>query len=114
MQLAIADYLKDSNTYLELASFFQEKRDFLINGLQGSRLEVIHSESTYFLLVNYRAVSNLSELDFAKHLTEHYKVATIPVSAFYSAPCEQNLLRICFAKDQETLANAVDLLYKIV
>ncbi|KGE14784.1 methionine aminotransferase [Sphingobacterium deserti] len=114
MQLAIADYLKDSNSYLELAAFFQEKRDFLTSGLQGSRLEVVDSESTYFLLVNYSAVSNLSELDFAKHLTEHYAVATIPVSTFYSAPCEQNLLRICFAKDHITLAKAVDLLHKIV
>lgn len=114
MQLAIADYLKNSSNYLSLPSFFQEKRDFLTKGLQGSPLQVINSESTYFLLVDYSAVSQLSELDFAKYLTEHYAVATIPVSAFYSAPWEQNLVRICFAKDQTTLAKAIDLLHKIV
>ncbi|WP_437919303.1 methionine aminotransferase [Sphingobacterium sp. LRF_L2] len=113
IQWAIADYLKNADHYLGLPDFFQEKRDLLVTGLAASRLEVLPSEGTYFLLVNYKQISDSSEFDFARQLTIENGLATIPVSAFYSAPKEQHLLRLCFAKDKDTLDKAIELLQKL-
>lgn len=113
MQMAIAEYLKNSTHYLELPAFFQEKRDFVVNGLRGSRFSIRPSEGTYFLLVDYQRISEAPEMEFAQDLTITHGVATVPVAAFYSEPCEQKLLRLCFAKDVNTLSNAIDLLQKI-
>lgn len=113
MQAAIADYLKDESHYQSLPTFFQEKRDFVRDGLRGSRLNVLTSEGTYFLLVDYSRISDQHEMDFATFLTVEKGLATIPVAAFYSAAFDQKLLRLCFAKDQETLAKALDLLQKL-
>ena len=113
IQMAIADYLKDERHYLSLPAFFQAKRDFLAEGLRGSRLNVLTSAGTYFLLVDYSRVSDLAELDFAKLLTAENRLASIPVSAFYSESFEQKLLRLCFAKDDDTLSKAIELLQKL-
>ncbi|QQT27698.1 methionine aminotransferase [Sphingobacterium spiritivorum] len=113
MQYAIAKYLEDPQTYLSLPSFFQEKRDFLAEGLKDTGFEVIPSQGTYFLNVCYSRISTLPEEDFAVRLTKDNGIAMIPVSAFYSTPVNQQLLRICFAKKAETLSKALDLLRNI-
>lgn len=113
MQMAIATYLKEELRYRDLPAFFQEKRDFLAEGLRGSRFVVQPSEGTYFLLLSYQGISDLSEMEFAHQLTINHGVATVPIAAFYSESCEQKLLRLCFAKDTDSLAKAIDLLQKV-
>ncbi len=113
MQLAIADYLKEEEHYLQLPMFFQKKRDFLVAGLNETRFKVLPSEGTYFLLIDYSQVSRLSEIDFARQLTSECGLATIPVSAFYSTTLNQHLLRLCFAKDEQTLSAAIQILQKV-
>lgn len=113
IQYAINDYLKDRNVYLQLNDFFQKKRDFLLEGLSGSRLKAIVPQGTYFLLADYSELSEEKELTFAKRITSEYKVATIPVSAFYKDHFEQQIVRLCFAKKQETLEKAIESLNKI-
>ncbi len=113
MQFAIADYIRDKDSYLSLPAFFQEKRDLFIEGLKASRFQSLPCEGTYFLLMDYAPISDLPELAYATQLTTQFKVATVPVSAFYASSCDQCLLRICFAKDKDTLNRALDLLIKI-
>ncbi|MBE8714054.1 methionine aminotransferase [Sphingobacterium hungaricum] len=113
IQYAINDYLKDRNVYLQLNDFFQKKRDFLLEGLSGSRLKAIVPEGTYFLLADYSDLSEEKELTFAKRITSEYKVATIPVSAFYKDSLDQQVVRLCFAKKQETLEKAIENLIRI-
>ncbi|MGO3806202.1 MAG: methionine aminotransferase [Sphingobacterium sp.] len=113
MQLAIADYLKDPNHYLQLSKFFQQKRDFLTAGLQETRFKVLPSRGTYFLLIDYSLVSESSDIDFARMLTTEYRLASIPVSAFYSNGLDQKMLRLCFAKDQPMLTAAINILKKV-
>ncbi|MBE8721658.1 methionine aminotransferase [Sphingobacterium pedocola] len=113
MQYAVARYLEQQERYLNLSSFFEKKRDQLITGLKETRFNVLPSQGTYFLLVDYSSISDQNELSFAQYLTKEYKVAMVPVSAFYSGTCNQHLLRICFAKKEETLASAVQYLKKL-
>ncbi|MBA5628724.1 methionine aminotransferase [Moheibacter lacus] len=112
-QFAIAEFLKNKSEYLHLPEFFQQKRDFLIEGLKSTPFEIIPPKGTYYLLADYSQISDLNDLEFSKYLTEKYKVATIPLSAFYEIPPQQKLLRICFAKKEETLEKAIELLNKI-
>ncbi len=113
VQYALADYLTDKESYLSLNTFFQEKRDLLVHALAGTPFKPLPCEGTYFLLVNYEAVSQLPEGLFCTELAKQYGVATIPVSAFYDGGHEQSLARICFAKTTETLNRAIERLAKV-
>lgn len=113
MQYAVAEYLADIDYYESLASLFEQKRNFVIDRLRSTPFQVLPCEGTYFLLVDYSSISQEKELDFAERLTIQHKVATIPISAFYTNTLNQNLLRICFAKKEETLEVALQNLLNI-
>jgi methionine aminotransferase len=107
MQHAIASYMADPAPYLELAAFYQRKRDLFRDGLKGSRFTLLPADGTYFQCVKYEAISPILEADFAAWLTTDVKVAAIPVSAFYSEGKESGIVRFCFAKKDETLRLAL-------
>lgn len=107
MQHGLAAYMADPQPYLGLAAFYQRKRDLFRAGLEKSRFKLLPSEGTYFQCVDYSAISDMSELDFAKWLTTEAGVAAIPVSAFYQIPWESSIVRFCFAKKEETLQTAI-------
>ncbi|MNK84661.1 Methionine aminotransferase [compost metagenome] len=113
MQIAIAEYLKDIAYVESLAGFFAKKRDLLKNGLAQSRFKILPCEGTYFLNLDYSAISQEKEFDFACYLTKHHKIATIPLSAFYKQATDQQVLRVCFAKQDVTLLKAVTILNEI-
>jgi methionine transaminase len=113
IQYAIAEFLENEEEYLSLPSFYQQKRDFLIEKMTNSRFKPLHCEGTYFQLFDYSAISDEKDSDFAKRLTIENGVATIPVSAFYSSGRDEKVIRICFAKTDETLINAARLLESI-
>lgn len=110
MQMAVASYLQDVGYYNSLPVLFQEKRDFLLRELSNSRFKVLPTDGTYFMLLDYSNISDECELSFAERLTIEYKIAVIPVSAFYSSSVNQQLVRICFAKKLQTLEKAVNVL----
>ncbi|NUA25710.1 pyridoxal phosphate-dependent aminotransferase [Cupriavidus basilensis] len=107
VQHGLADYMADPAPYLDLAAFYQAKRDFFRAGLAGTRFKLLPSDGTYFQCVDYSAISDMSEADFSMWLTREIGVAAIPVSAFYSQPRESGVVRFCFAKKEETLALAL-------
>lgn len=113
MQYAIAEYLHDIAYVRGLADFFEKKRDLLKAGLQQSRFHVLPCKGTYFLNLDYSAISSEKEVDFACLLTRQHKVATIPLSAFYKEPTDQQVLRVCFAKQDDTLQKAISILAHI-
>lgn len=112
MQIALAEYMKDPEPYLGLASFYEKKHDRLLKGLEQTRLNPVASEGTFFLLARYSDVSDMPELEFARWLTLEKGVAVIPVSAFYRDPVasvsNHGLIRFCFAKQDHTLDDAIE------
>jgi len=112
MQYGLAAYMADPQPYLQLAAFYQEKRDRLSKGLADSRFQMLPSPSTFFMLGSYRQISDLPEVEFAKWLTRTYGVAAIPVSALYLHPTARAsnhaLVRFCFAKNDSTLDCAIE------
>lgn len=113
IQYAIADFLGDEANYLGISDFYQAKRDFFDEKIKASRFEVLPSYGTYFQLLSYKNISKDTELDFAKKLVSEHGIALIPVSPFYSKQTNQQLLRVCFAKQEETLTKAAEVLCRI-
>ena len=116
-QHALAAYTANTSTYLTLPGFYQTKRDYLSTGLQQTRFKVLPSPGTFFLLADYSDISEQKEADFAIWLTQTHGVTVIPVSAFYQssdAPASNHqLVRFCFAKQEATLASAIERLAKV-
>jgi len=113
IQYAIAEYLEDENTYLSLAGFFQQKRDYFRKGLEQSRFELLPCHGSYFQSVTYNNITDEKDGDFSLRLTKEIGVAAIPTSVFYTKGTDHHVLRFCFAKRQETLDKAVERLIKV-
>ncbi|CAI0919432.1 pyridoxal phosphate-dependent aminotransferase [Serratia proteamaculans] len=103
MQYAFAEALGNPKSYLGLAAFYQQKRDLLANALQDSRFELLPSRGSFFMLARFSGFSSESDNDFAVRLIREAKVATIPLSAFYSDGTDTGIIRLSFSKDNETL-----------
>lgn len=113
IQYALAEYLKNENNYLSLSAFYQQKRDFFVESIKDSKFTILPSQGTYFQLLSYANISNEKDTDFAIRLTKEFKIASIPVSVFYHKNVDEKILRFCFAKKQETLEQAAEILNKI-
>jgi methionine aminotransferase len=113
VQYALADFMQDKDAYLSLAAFYQQKRDFFLEGVKASRFRPLPSRGTFFQNLAYDAVSNEQDTALAVRLTKEFGIAAIPVSAFYRHPPEHRVLRFCFAKSEETLARGAEILSRI-
>ena len=113
IQMAMAEYLADENTYKSLPAFYQQKRDLFVDLIKGSRFKIIPSHGTYFQCLDYSAISNEGDLAFAKRLTAENKISSIPLSSFFKDGRDDKILRFCFAKKEETLKKAAEILCKI-
>ncbi|AFJ46500.1 pyridoxal phosphate-dependent aminotransferase [Shimwellia blattae] len=106
-QLALADMLDaEPEHYLNLPEFYRAKRDYFSQALAGSRLRLLPCTGTYFLLADYSAISTADDVSFCHWLTTEAGVAAIPLSVFCAGDFPHHLVRLCFAKQNETLAAA--------
>ncbi len=117
MQYGLASYMAEPRHYLDLAAFYQRKRDLFRDGLAKTRFRLLPSEGSYFQCVDKSALAvpekDLSESDFCQWLTTEIGVAAIPLSAFYGDGFEQNVVRFCFAKKDATLHQALERLARL-
>ena len=111
IQHALADFMvARPDHWRGLPAFYQERRDAFCGGLRGSRLTFVPSSGTYFQLVDYGAITDKQDSQYARELTMTRGLAAIPISAFYERPPQTTLLRFCFAKDAATLDRATEIL----
>lgn len=113
IQLAIADFLQDDGNYRNLPEFFQQKRNKFLDLIKTSRFKPIPCSGTYFQCLDYSAITDESDLEFSKRLTIDHKLASIPLSPFFMNGRDDKILRFCFAKKDETLQQAAEILCKI-
>ena len=108
LQKAIATYLVEKpDSWRGLSDFFQAKRDRVRAALAETPFTVPPAEGTYFQLIDYSAIARVKDVAFAERLLVEAGVATIPLSPFYQQPPELLVLRLCIAKRDETLDEAV-------
>ncbi len=113
VQYAIAEYLGDESNYLTLSSFYEKKRNLFNNALKGSRWKALACKGTYFQLYDYSEISNLGDTEFAEWLVNKHGIASIPISVFFESKRQDNLIRFCFAKTDEVLVEAAEVLSNI-
>ncbi|MDN4166199.1 methionine aminotransferase [Cytophagales bacterium LB-30] len=113
LQYALADYLANPKHYEALPSFYQAKRDRFLELVAPSRFKALPSSGTYFQLLSFEAISQEPDTEMAIRLTKEFGIASIPVSVFYHHPTDHHVLRFCFAKSEETLQKAAEVLCKI-
>jgi methionine aminotransferase len=109
MQHGLADYLNSHPAFYEqLSSFYQRKRDHFCSLLEQTRFRFEPARSTFFQIVNYGDISDERDVDLAKRWTREIGVASIPLSVFCETELTGPRLRLCFAKDDAILAQAVE------
>ena len=113
VQRALAIYLKNPSHYLDLNNFYQQKRDFFLEGIKSSKFKFKPSKGTYFQLLDYTHISNEEDEAIGKRLITENRIASIPISSFNVDNRNDHMLRFCFAKKQETLEKAIEILCKL-
>ena len=113
IQYAYAEYMDNESHYLNLNDFYESKRNVFLKHMKNSRWKIKPTSGTYFQLLDYSGITKMNDMDFAETLTKEAGIATIPLSPFYNDKQSGNLLRVCFAKKDEVLEKAADLLSKI-
>jgi methionine aminotransferase len=116
LQCGLADYMAAHPEHVsQLPGFYQAKRDLFCDLLDRSRFTFTRTPGTYFQVVDYSAIRpDLNDVDMSLWLTREHGVATIPISVFYQRPVEgQRLVRLCFAKREDTLRAAAEKLCAI-
>jgi methionine aminotransferase len=113
VQHALATYLENENHYLKLGVFYQKKRDFFLNAIKDSRFKFTPSQGSFFQILDYSEITDERDDELVKRLILDYKLASIPVSEFNLNHRNDNMLRFCFAKKEETLEQAAEILNKL-
>ncbi|CAH8284695.1 methionine aminotransferase [Mariniflexile fucanivorans] len=112
-QKGVADYMREPKHYLELSDFYEEKRNLFLNLLKDSRFKFTPAKGTYFQVLDYSEITQEYDVDFAKRLTVESGIASIPLSVFNTNDIDNKVLRFCFAKTDETLEKAANILNRI-
>ena len=113
VQHGIADLLNDQEALDALPSFFQRKRDLFLQLMKDSRFRPLPCRGSYFQLMDYSAISDLADAEFAMWLTREHGVAAIPTSPFLYKTRAPQVVRFCFAKKDETLERAAERLRSV-
>lgn len=116
VQVALANFMQQHPEHIDgLSSFYQQKRDLFISGIADSKFSLIPSQGTFFQNVDYSQIRpDLNDVEMCKFLAEEHKIVAIPVSVFYKqAPKNLRLVRFCFAKKEQTLIQACEILNQI-
>jgi len=113
MQYAITKYLNSGPVWKDVAPLYKKKRDLFLDGIKQSRFKILPCQGTYFCLLDYSDISDVDDVAFAKEMTTEHGVAVIPVSVFYKNKTDHKVIRVCFAKQDQTLINAAKRLCKI-
>ncbi|PWH83611.1 methionine aminotransferase [Algibacter marinivivus] len=112
-QKGIADYMQEPKHYLELSAFYQKKRDLFLSLIKNSRFNFTPSKGTYFQVLDYSNITQEYDVDFARRLTIDFGLASIPLSVFNENNLDNKVLRFCFAKKDDTLKRAAEILNQI-
>ena len=113
VQHAYAEFMQKKEIYLQLSEFYQKKRDKFLALTKGSRFKALPCRGTYFQMLDYSAITDESDIEFAKYLTVNHGVAAIPPSVFYHKRNDYKVLRFCFAKKDKTLEEAAEKLCRL-
>lgn len=109
-QKGLADYLENPEHYLSLSDFYQYKRDLFLELIKDSKFKFSPSNGTYFQVLDFSEITDEGDVEFANRMVLEHGLASIPMSVFNEDQIDDKVLRFCFAKTDETLEKAADIL----
>jgi methionine aminotransferase len=98
---------------LELNDFYQAKRDLFLEAIKDSKFSFTPTKGTYFQLLNYSNITDKNDVTYSLEMVKKHQLASIPISPFNTNNLDNNVLRFCFAKKDETILKAAEILCKI-
>ena len=106
LQSAVAFGLgKDQSYYDGMRAAFARARDGFVRDLATAGFTALPAEATYFVSIDLQASGIAADdVAFCERAVRECGVAGIPVSAFYAEDPVTDVVRLCFAKREETLA----------
>ena len=110
LQRAVALGLaKDAVYFQGLAASLQARRDRLGAGLRALGMEVLPCHGSYFITAGFAPLGFAGDdVAFCRNITQHARVAAVPVTAFYDAPDPpRGYARFAFCKREHVLDEAV-------
>ena len=113
LQYALAEFISNDKSYLEMSETYQGKRNYFKRLIADSKFGIEPAQGSYFQLLDYSQLSDERDTDFALRLLNEYGLATIPMSAFFHEKTKLKMLRLCFAKSNETLEKAAEILKSV-
>jgi aminotransferase len=91
--------------YANMASDYQKKRDMLAEALSEAGFTPSIPQGAYYMLAQIPDEFR-DDKEAANALLETTRVASVPGSAFFVSEAGKRMLRFCFAKDFDSLAEA--------
>lgn len=110
LQAAVAYGLgKDQSYFDTMRRDFEVARDAMADGLAGAGFVTLPVEGSYFLCVDLGASGiGADDVTFCERAVREAGVAAIPLSAFYEQQAANNAVRLCFAKQADTVARGIE------
>jgi methionine aminotransferase len=108
LQYALSEFLQTDDSMKDISELYQGKRNYFNRLMGNSLFKIVPSQGSYFEILDYSNISDESDIDFTFRLASEYGVGVIPVSAFLHEKNKLKLVRICFAKNNETLELAAE------
>jgi len=99
--------------YAGLSSEYQAKRDKLCSALTDAGLQPFVPSGAYYVLADVSRLPGGNAKEKARTLLRESKVAAVAGTAFFTGGRGENLLRFCFAKRDDDLQRACDLLRQL-
>lgn len=104
----------DGAYYERLVADYRGRRDLLYDGLVSSGFSCRRPAGAYYVLADFRALSDRDDHEFAVWLAREIGVAAVPGSSFYSVPGRgKRQVRFAFCKTLDTLEEAVERLSRL-
>ena len=92
--------------YSNLLDTYTEKKDFFLQGLSNLGLSFTVPQGAYYVLVDISEFNADSDVVFCEWMAREVGVAAVPGSSFFKGTVN-HLIRFHFAKNKETLAEAL-------
>jgi aminotransferase len=117
-EAAVAGLNLGDSYYEDLKALYTAKRDYFLAGLDRIGLRHNVPQGTYFVLIDIsdflelEQFRGMTDYEFCEWMIKEIGVAPVPGSSFFREPVN-NLIRLHFAREQETLDEALRRLEKM-
>jgi aminotransferase len=100
--------------YQQLASDYQQRRDYFVKVLQEVGFKVWIPSGAYYVMVDISPLTELDDVTFVDQLIRDYGVAAVPGSSFFHRPeLGRKFIRFAVCKTLEVLEEAAERLRKL-